>query len=339
MMELMKIRNLLQQIAHLRLLVVTVAILSCGSQLAHAQTKLPQVGFLTISSPNKLPVVANWLEISRRVFAQQGFVEGKNFTIIIRDAQGISSNFDQAAAALVNEHVDIIFAIGAPALRAAHNLTKSIPIVGTDYTNDPIAVGYVKSYGHPGGNVTGVFLDAPEFTSKWLEMMREIIPNLKRVAAIWDPSPGKTHINALSEICKSFGIQLQVIEIHKAEDIDNADVALGNRPQAVVILPSPMFYAENSRLVKLATRIRLPFSSIFPRFAVDGGLFGYGPNDTWTTERQAMLAAKILHGAKPGDLPIERPVKFDLIVNLKTAKALNIKMPETVLARAERIIR
>ena len=329
----------LQKIAHLCALLVIAGFLSTGSEIAHAQTKLSRVGFLTIGSPSKMPVVAGWLEIFRRVLAQQGLVEGKNITIVMRDAQGSSSNFGRAAAELVNERVDVIYAIGAPAIRAAYELTKSIPIVGSDYTNDPVAVGYAKSYAHPGGNVTGVFLDAPEFAAKWLEMMREIVPNLKRVVALWDPSPGDTHVRAMAEICKSFKIQLQVITVRTPDEIDSAGAQFANRPQAIVALPSPMLYAENTRLVRLATKPRLPITSMFPNFADAGGLLGYGPNDAWTNERVAMLVAKILRGTKPGDLPIERPVKFDLIVNLKTAKELNIKMPETVLTRAERIIR
>ena len=332
-------RTWLQKIAHRCALLVIAGLLSTGSEIAHAQTKLSRVGFLTIGSPSKMLVVARSLEIFRQVLAQQGLVEGKNITIVMRDAQGSPSNFRRAAAELVNERVDVIYARSAPAVRALYDVTKSIPIIGDDYTNDPVAVGYAKSYGRPGGNVTGVFLDAPEFSAKWLEMMREIVPNLKRVAALWDPSPGDAHVRAMTEICKSFGIQLQVIRVRTPDEIDSAGAQFANRPQAIVALPSPMFYAENTRLVRLTTKLRLPITSMFANFADAGGLLGYGPNETWTVERGAMLVAKILRGTKPGDLPIERPVKFDLIVNLKTAKELNIKMPESVLTRAERIIR
>ena len=339
MLIAMKLCNLTQKVIRLSLFFVIAVMLMTGSQVSYAQAKLPRVGFLTIGSPSKMPVEMRWLEIFRRILAEQGFVDGKTVTIVLRDAQGSPANFPQVAAEMTKEHFDVIYANSAPAVRALHDATKSIPIVGVDYTNDPIAVGYAKSYGRPGGNVTGVFLDAPEFAAKWLEMMREIVPNLKRVVALWDPSPGDTHVRAMAEICRSFKIQLQVITVRTANDIDSADAQFANGSQAIVALPSPVLYSENARLVKLATKLGLPISSMFPNFADAGGLLGYGPNDELTEQSISMLVAKILRGAKPGDLPIERPVKFDLIVNLKTAKALKIKMPETVLTRAERIIR
>lgn len=305
---------------------------------AFAQSKLPRVGILTVGSPTKMPV-AGFVEDFRRTLKRQGFVDGKTVTLVMRDAQGSPSNFNRAATELVNERVDAILAMSAPAVRAAYAATKSVPIVGSDYTNDPVAIGYAKSYAHPSGNVTGVFLDAPEFAAKWLEMMHEIVPNLKRVTALWDPSPGDTHVRAITQICKSFGIELQVIEVRTPDEIDNVSTTLAKQTQAVVVLPSPMLYSENARLVRLATKHRLPFTSMFPPFADAGGLLGYGPNDSWTTERMAMLMAKILRGTKPGDLPIERPVKFDLIVNMKTAKELGIKLPESVVTSADRIIR
>jgi putative tryptophan/tyrosine transport system substrate-binding protein len=328
-----------QAIIHLGMPIVVAAIAAFGWQdHAFAQTKLPRVGVLTVGSPTRMPEAA-WVETFRRTLAQQGWVEGKTVTRISRDAQGRPANFSRAAIDLINEHVDVILAISAPAIRVSYAATKSIPIVGSDYTNDPVAVGYAKSYAHPGGNVTGVFLDAPEFAAKWLEMMREIVPNLKRVTALWDPSPGDTHVRAMTQICKSFGIELQVIEVRTPEDIDNAGTTLAKQTQAIVVLPSPMHYSENTRLASLALKQHLPISSMFPRFADAGGLLGYGPDDTWTSERQGMLVAKVLRGTKAGDLPIERPVKFDLIVNLKTAKELGIKLPESVLTRAERIVR
>lgn len=329
----------LRVITHLSVLIVATAINVVGWQAnAIAQTSLPRVGVLTIVSETKEPV-ADWMKISRRSLAQQGWIDGKTVTLVMRDAQGDPSKFRAAAEELVNQKVDVIYATGAPAIRAAYELTKSIPIIGSDYTNDPVAIGYAKSYGRPGGNVTGVFLDAPQFAAKWLEMMREIVPDLKRVAALWDPSPGDNHVRALTSIAKSMGLQLQVVQVHKPEDIDRAGDAFTIRPQAVVILPSAMLYVENARLVSLATRLRLPFTSIFPRFAEAGGLLGYGPNDSWTTERMAIMVGKVLRGTKPGDLPIERPLTFDLVVNLKTAKELNIKLPESILVRAERVIR
>jgi putative tryptophan/tyrosine transport system substrate-binding protein len=323
----------LRAITYLSVLFVAAAIAAAE---ARAQNKPPRIGVLTVVAPSKDP---GYLEVFHRSLAQQGWIEGKTVSLVVRDAQSSPSKFSQAAAELVSQKVDVIYADSAPAMRAAFAATKSIPIVGIDYTNDPVAAGYAKSYARPGGNVTGVFLDAPEFAAKWLELMREIVPNLKHVAALWDPSPGDAHLRALTSAAASMGIQVQVVQAHKPEDIDGAAPAFGKMTQALVVLPSPMLAVEGVRLVKLAMKQRLPATSMFAPFADAGGLLAYGPDERWTDERVATLIGKVLRGTKPGDVPIERPVKFDLIVNLKTAKALNIKIPESVLTRAERVIR
>jgi putative tryptophan/tyrosine transport system substrate-binding protein len=296
---------------YLSALFVAAAIAVAGWQTdAFAQNKLPRLGVLTLVPPNKDP---SWLGFLRRSLAQQGWIEGKTVSLVVRDAQGSPSNYSQAAAELVSQKVDVIYADSAPAMRAAFAATKSIPIVGSDYTNDPVAAGYAKSYARPGGNVTGVFLDAPEFAAKWLELMREIVPNLRHVAAVWDPSPGDAHVRALTSAAASMGIQVQVVQVRKPEDIDGAAAALSTLTQAIVVLPSPMLFVENARLVSLAMKRRLSAISMAPAFADAGGLLAYGPNQAWTYERGAIMVGKVLRGTKPGDLPIERPIKFDLV--------------------------
>jgi putative tryptophan/tyrosine transport system substrate-binding protein len=327
----------LRATTYLTALFVAAAIAAAGWPAASlAQNKLPRLGALTVVAPSKDP---SWLSFLLESLAQQGWIEGKTMTLVVSDAQGSPSKYSQAAAELVRQKVDVIFVDSAPAMRAAFAATKSIPIIGGDMTNDPVAAGYAKSYARPGGNVAGVFLDAPQFAGKWLELLREIVPNLTHVAAVWDPSPGDAHVRALSGAAASMGITLQVVQVRKPEDIDDAKGALGTLTQAIVILPSPMLFVEKARLVSLATKLRLPATSMAFPFADAGGLLTYGPDDRWADERIATMIGKVLRGAKPGDLPIERPVKFDLIVNLKTAKALNIKIPESVLIRAERVIR
>ena len=175
------------------ILLFVVALAASAGQLdAFAEEKLPRVGLLLFDTGHREPL-AGFIKTLRQTLAQQGWIEGKTVRLVIRDAQGDASKFGAAAAELVREKVDVIYAISAPALRAAFAATKSIPIVGTDYTNDPVAAGYAKSYGRPGGNVTGVFLDAPEFAAKWLELMGEIVPDLTRVVALRDPAPGDAH--------------------------------------------------------------------------------------------------------------------------------------------------
>lgn len=317
---------------------VAAIALATWTPIAMAQSKEWRVGLLLVVAPNK-EVDASWLEDFRQSLTRQAKAEGKTVTLVMRDAKGDPSMFGKTAADLLQQKVDVIYADSAPATRAAFTLTKTIPIVGVDFTNDPIAAGYAKSYARPGGNVTGMFLDAPEFAAKWLEMVREIVPNLKRVAALWDPSPGDTHLKALMGITQSLGMQLDIVRVHTGADIDKAGDAFTSKPQAIVVLPSPMLNTELRRLIALQTKQRLPLTSIQIPFANAGGLLGYGPNDPRTMEAVANQIGKILRGTKAGDLPIERPIKFDLVVNLKAAKELNIKIPESVLTRADRVIR
>ena len=301
-----------------------------------AQTKLARVGVLSVGIPTEQPM-ARWLEVFRRGLAVDGWIEGRTVSLELR--AGVNpSKFAEAAGELVSLKVDVIYAIGAPAVRAASAATRTIPIVGVDLTNDPVAAGYAKSYSRPGGNVTGIFLDAPGFSGKWLELLKGIVPDLSRAVVLWDPNPGDAHLRAIRAIAPSFGVQLQVIEVRKAEDIEGAAIGFRGQPQALIILPSAMFYVQSARLVELSMRQRVPATSMNPQFAVAGGLVAYGPDDDAMVERVAVLVGKILAGAKPGDLPIERPSKFELVVNLKAAKTLGLTIPDSVLARAARII-
>ncbi len=320
----------------LRVFMMLCALVS--ATFGYAQSQPPTIGVLTIGSANRQPL-ASWVNAALEMLAQEGFVEGKNVKYVMRDAQGNPQRFREAAADLVRQKVDVIYAVSAPAVRAAFEETKSIPIVGSDYTNDPVSAGYAKSYGRPGGNVTGVFVDAPEFSAKWLELMREIMPGLKRAVALWDPTPGDTHVRALEAVGSSFGMRVQIVQTRKPQDIDTAGAAFSDEPQALIVLPSPMLYVEGSRLAQLSMAQRLPATAMGPAFADAGGLLAYGPSDIWTSERMGLMLAKVLRGAKVGDLPIERPIKFDLVVNLKTAKLLGIKIPQAVIERADRIIR
>jgi putative tryptophan/tyrosine transport system substrate-binding protein len=298
-----------------------------------AQTKIPRVGILTSVNP---ATEKQWLEPFRRTLAGQGWIEGQNVTFEYR---GGSSELDEAAAELVRLKVDVIFAVGAPFVRAAYAATRSIPIVAGDFTSDPVAEGYVESYGRPGGNLTGVFLDAPEFAGKWIQLLKAVVPQLSRAAVLWDPTPGRAHLQALQQIAQSTGVRLQVLELHKPEDIDRAFSAFRGHPQALIILPSPMMYRQSDQLAKLSVKHRLPATSMARQFAEAGGAISYGPDLAATYERNALFVAKILSGAKPGELPIERPTKVQLIVNLKTTKALGLTVPESVLYRADDLIR
>ncbi|UCH48952.1 MAG: ABC transporter substrate-binding protein [Betaproteobacteria bacterium] len=322
-------------------LIVTGALFNGAvwSGQAYAQEKPVRVGVLSFFTLTGEPEWASDFERLRRNLADQGWIAGKNIVFEYRSAKGEPSQFEAAATALVGLDVDVILANSAPALRAAHAATRTIPIVATDYTTDPVAEGYVENFAQPGGNVTGVFLGAPEFAGKWFELLQSMIPDLSRVAVLWDPAPGANHLEAVRFVADSLGIKLQVLEVRKASDIDLAFNALSGSPQAIVILPSPMNWWQSARLARLALEYRLPATSMAPHFANAGGVISYGPDLTWDDERIAALLAKILGGARPADLPVERPRKFQLVVNLKTAKALGITIPHSILLRADEVIR
>ena len=279
------------------------------------------------------------MELIRRTLADRGWIEGNNVSFEYRNAHSNHLGFAEAAEALVGLEVDVILAPSAPAVRAAFAATRTIPIVTGDYTTDPVAAGYVQSYARPGGNVTGVFLDAPELTGKWLELLMALIPDLSSVAVLWDPGPGTTHLQAVRSVTDALDIKLQVLEVHKPDDIEKAFAALRGQPQAVIILPSPMIYQQSVRFARLALQHRLPATAFSHEFAVAGGALAYGPDDPSTSERTAVLVAKILGGANPAELPVERPAKIRLVVNLKTAKALGITIPQSILLRADEVIR
>ena len=302
------------------------------------QAKIPRVGILTYQQGLTGNQAKQWYEPFRRTLANQGWIEGENVSFEFGNPLGDASRFAERAAEFVRLKVDVIWADSAPGVRAAFAATRTIPIVAIDFTNDPVAAGYADSYGRPGGNVTGVFLDAPEFAGKWLELLKAVVPGLSRVAILWDPRPGDTHLKAVQAAAPHFGVHIQVLKVHEPDEIDRAFSAFRGRPKALIILPSPMLYKQSERLANLLTKHRLPATSMAREFADAGGAIAYGPERASAFERSAILVAKILGGTKPGDLPIERPTKVQLVVNLKTAKALGLTVPYSVLVRADEVI-
>lgn len=300
---------------------------------AWAQTTLPRVGIVANLENDPM------FEVFEQTLARHGWVKGKNVAFVYRITGGQIERISKATTELVGLNVDVMCTFSAPATRAVASATRTVPIVAQDMTTDPIAAGYAESYARPGRNVTGVFLDAPDFAVKWVELLKTIVPNLSRVLVVWDPSPGTTHPDAVKNAASSFGVAVQVVEVRTPEDIDRGFGALRGRPQAIILLPSPMMYVNNRHIAQLALKHRLPATSIFREFAEAGGAIGYGPDQPAYVERVAEQVAKILAGAKPEDLPIERPSKFEFIVNLKTMKALGLSVPESVLLRADEVIR
>ncbi len=306
---------------------------------AWAQDKLARVGILSFFPVTDGLSKEWWMDLFPRNLADRGWIEGKTVSFEYRSANGDPSRFVKAATELAALEVDVIIASSAPALQAAYAATQTIPIVAIDWTTDPVAAGYIQSYARPGGNVTGVFLDAPELAGKWFGLLQLMIPDLSRVAVLWDPAPGANVQQAVRNVAKSLGLKLQVFEVRKPQDIDQAFSDMRGRPQAVILLPSPMIHGESARLAKLALQYRLPAASMDPSFPHAGGMLSYGPEPVSANARFAGLAAKILNGRKPAEIPVERPTEFRLLVNQKAAEALGITVPQSVLLSADEVIR
>jgi len=322
----------------IRVLVATTAFLliaNFGMDASWAQTRTFRVGVL-----NNGLSMRGWLSDMHffQTLSEHGWVEGKNVTFEFRDWKGDPTRLDEPATELVRLKVDVLFPMGPASVHAAFEATRDIPIVAHDLETDPVAAGYAQSYSRPGGNLTGLFLDSPELAGKWIELLKIIVPHLSRVVAVWDSTSSRVPLDAVRDVAPKFGVKLQVVEIRTSADMNKAPSAFGGHPQAMIVLPAPRTYALSVNLAKLAKKHRLPAISFAVPFADAGGLLVYGPDMAATVEQSAVLLAKVLSGAKPGDLPIERPTKFEFVLNLKTARDLHLTVPDTVLLRADRVI-
>ncbi len=269
-----------------------------------------------------------------------GWVEGKNLSIEYRYAEGKSDRLPDLTTDLVRLKVEVIVTSGTTGTLAAQKATKAIPIVMAA-AGDPVAYGLGETLARPGGNVTGVSQMASELAGKRLELLKEIVPKLSRVAVLWDPQVASSALNwkELQLPAQQLGLQLLSLEVRSPDDLDKAfEAATRARAGALVITGDTLFNANLKRIAGLAAKIRLPSIFQISEFADAGGLVSYGPDRADMYRRAATYVDKILKGAKPGDLPVEQPTKFELVINLKTAKAIGITIPRTVLFRADRVI-
>ncbi len=304
--------------------------------LADAQTpaKKAQIGVLGVT-----PQVPTNHEMFKQGLAQLGYTEGQQIAIVLKDAGSDPARLAAAAADLVQTKPDVIFARGPSALAAAVAVTKTIPIVAVDMESDPLALGYAKTLARPGGHVTGVFLDLPEVSAKQLQLFREIVPGLSRVALVGDSVANAAQYRATERAAKSFKVKVQTFEGRTAAELDSAlEAARRNRVGAVLVFSSPIVFYNVERIAILARDKRLPTVALFTEFADVGGLLTYGPSLRESFRRCGVYVGKILNGVKPADLPIERPEKFELVINVRTAKALGLTIPDSLLRRADRII-
>jgi putative tryptophan/tyrosine transport system substrate-binding protein len=268
-----------------------------------------------------------------------GYVEGETIKIEARWAQGKPDVLPQLTRELIQLHADVLVPTARASIEAARAATAELPIVANDLESDPVASGYVQSLAHPGGNLTGLFLDAPTLCGKWLQQIGEIIPNLKKVAVLWDVTTGTYQLEAIKAAAASASIDLVVMEFRDNAGIDTAlESGLKQGPQAVVQLGSPLIRQAGIRTGALLSARRIPGISQFRTFPDGEGLMSYGPDLIHLYRRIGPIVGRILRGARPADLPIERPTKFELVINLKAAKALSLTVPQALLATADELI-
>ena len=311
---------------------VFIPILNISSQ-AQQPGKVPHIGFLSLSGANQ--------EAFRQGLRDLGYIEGKNIAIESRTVANRADRLSVLADELVDPKVDVIVAAGSQAVHAAQRTTKSIPIVMTS-SSDPVGTGFVASLAHPGGNITGLSILGPDLSTKRLEMLKEVVLGVSRVAVFWNPDDPAANLSLreTEDAAKAQAMHLQILEIREASDFESAFRAANNgRARALMLLPAPIVDTQAKQIAELALKDNLPAISPVSEFPNAGGLMSYGANLADLYRRAATYVDKILKGAKPADLPVEQPQKFELVINLKTAKQIGLTIPPNVLARADKVIR
>jgi putative ABC transport system substrate-binding protein len=301
---------------------------------AQQPAKVPRIAYLSPRSPSS--AVNPFLQ----GLGDLGYFDGQNIVIVYRYADGKESRLPELAAELTRLKVDVIVAAGTAAAVAVQKVTKTIPIVLTG-SADPVAAGLVASLAQPGGNITGSTFMAPELATKQLELLKEIIPRLSRVAVLGNnPTPGSGHIPKLKVTAQSLGVELERVIVDDVSELENAFSEIARKhATAVVVLSHPLFGQNQQRLVDVAAKVRMPVMYPQRNYVRVGGLVSYGTDLSQLVRRAAYFVDRILKGAKPSDLPVEQPTKFELVINLNTAKQLGLKIPDEVLRWADEIIK
>jgi putative tryptophan/tyrosine transport system substrate-binding protein len=321
--------------------ILFVVVLLAVAAEAQQPTKVPRIGYLSARDPATESVRVEAIRLALR---ERGYIEGQNIAIEYRYAKGNLDRLPALATELVRLKVDIIVVTGGdPDIRAAKNATKTIPIVMVGSGTDPVEAGFIESLARPGGNVTGLTNLAPELSGKRLELLKEVVPKLSRVAVLHDPALPSNVLQVkevLPVVARALKLIIQPWEIRAADDFDRVFAAMREeRPDGLFVTGGPLLNANLKRIVGFALKSRLP-SMYQGREAADaGGLMYYGADQADRYRRVATYVDKILKGAKPGDLPVEQPTKFELVINLKTAKQIDLTIPPNVLARADKVIR
>jgi putative ABC transport system substrate-binding protein len=259
--------------------------------------------------------------------------------LVLRTTDGDPSRIAPLVAEIVKSKVDVILATGPQVLRSFQSVTTTIPIVAVDFESDPVGSGMVASVARPGGNVTGVFFDFQNFAVKWIELLKEISPQLSRLAVLWNPDAGPMQMKAVEQVAGPLAIQIDFLEVRIRSDFEEAFAsAIQLRAEAVVMLSDAVIGINVQTLADLTVRHRLPAITLYPDFARAGGLLAYGPDILDAYRQAGTMIGKVLKGAKPSELPIEVPTRFPLVLNLRTARTLGISIPTSVLLRADEVI-
>ena len=313
----------------------SVALAHAGPAAAQPAAKVWRVGILPggLYAPRKF----QW-DVFQQRMRELGYVEGKNVQYVVRAPEKEGAPYDALAADLVRQEVDVIVATAGTAVAAAQKATRSIPIVMCP-ASDPVAAGFVTSLRQPGGNITGVNLQFEESMGKRMQLLREMVPKAARIAFIWSTGGGKLQFEAAVIAARQLGVPLIDFEVGSPAELPGAfEAAVKGRAGAVQVAQTAFTFGLRAQITALAVKHRLP--SMFGQAAnvVAGGLMSYGPSDTEYYRQAAVFVDKIFKGRKPADLPVEQPLKWELVINLKTAKALGITVPPVVLLQAERVI-
>jgi putative tryptophan/tyrosine transport system substrate-binding protein len=322
-------------------LIVTLALaILLAPVVADAQpsARVPRIGYLGNSSPSLEP---DLVEAFRQGLRELGYIEGQTIVIEYRWAEGEYDRFPDLVAHLIRLKVDVIVTAGTPGTLAAKQATKTIPIVMA-VAGDAVGAGLVASLARPGGNVTGLTTIVQDLEGKRLELLKEVVPGLSRVGVLWNPvNPVNPIIFKQTQIAaQTLGLTVQTLDVRGVEEFEDAFAILAReRPDALIMITDRFLLTHRKRIVEFMAQHRLPTMYPYRELVVEGGLLSYAPSYTDSFRRAATFVDKILKGTKPADLPVEQPMKFELVLNLKTAQALGLTIPPTLLFQADEVIR
>ena len=300
---------------------------------AQAPGAIPRVGLI-----GEFPPTHPFIGAFREGLRELGYIEGQSIAVEYRNAQGALERVPTLAAELIRLKVDILVVGGTVATRLAKAQTKTVPIVFAT-AGDPVATGLVASLARPGGNATGMSILAPELSGKQLELLKTVVPQISRVAVLYNPSSSAPYaLNVAREAARTLAVELQVVEVRRPSEVPSAFSSMTGRAGALLVLSDPLVGSELPQIAKLAAQQRLPAIYLRREFAEVGGLLAYGPSFSDNYRRAATYVDRILKGAKPAELPVQQATKFDLVINRRTANALGLTIPQSLLLQAEQII-